>query len=75
MAMTTAGLQALLETTFIAAFPSEIAAGIPTSAYTPLAAAIANAIVPYIQANAEVLPTGLISATPGDPVTGTGTIV
>jgi hypothetical protein len=37
--------------------------------------AIAAAIVAHITANAQVLPTLLVSAAPGSPVVGTGTIV
>jgi hypothetical protein len=36
--------------------------------------AVGEGVVEYIQANAVVLPTALISAPPGDPVTGTGTV-
>jgi hypothetical protein len=36
--------------------------------------ALAEAIVGYIQANAEVLPTALVAPSGGGPVTGVGTI-
>lgn len=36
--------------------------------------AACTAIVAHIQANAQVLPTALISGAPGAPVTGTGTV-
>jgi hypothetical protein len=35
---------------------------------------LANAIVPYIQTNATVLPTLLVAPGGGGPVTGTGTV-
>lgn len=36
--------------------------------------ALANAIIPYIVANALVLPTALAAPPGGGPVTGTGTV-
>lgn len=36
--------------------------------------AIATAVVTFLQANATVLPTALLSASPGSPVTGVGTL-
>jgi hypothetical protein len=36
--------------------------------------ALADAIVPYIQTNATVVPTALVAPSGGGPVTGVGTI-
>ena len=47
---------------------------VPTEQWTQLATAIANAVIPYIIANAVVLPTSMLSTAPGSPVAGTGTI-
>ena len=57
---------------------SQATSYVPTEQWTQLATAIANAVIPYIIANAVVLPTsssgGLISGAPSAPVTGTGSI-
>jgi hypothetical protein len=44
-------------------------------ALTALCDAIATTVLAHIVANAQVLPTALISGAPGAPVTGVGTVL
>lgn len=69
MAMTNAGLGAAIKTEISAVIT------IADSAQLDLVAnAIGKAVVAYLKANAVVMPTALVSAVAGSPVTGTGTI-
>lgn len=52
-----------------------VAAGATPAGAATLAGAIAAAVIAEITANAVVLPTLLLSAAPGAPVTGTGTVL
>jgi hypothetical protein len=70
MALTKAGLSA--------AILAKLTAGqtvTDTAALQKFCDDIADAIVTYVKANAVVMPTALLSAAPGAPVTGTGTIL
>lgn len=69
MALNNARLSAELQLKFIAGGAA------PGLALTTLCDGIAQAVITEITTNANVLPTALLSAAPGAPVTGTGTIL